>query len=129
MCRLVSSWVGDHQRIPAIDCFCLFPCLDGRPGADGAVVLFPEVEDTVLRRSTVQMNIILDSASDHACTPTLKSYLKVPLLFHVFPISTLPTTYSVEYNGPPIQSSLLRSVVEILVMHGLPWQPPQDLGP
>jgi hypothetical protein len=24
MCRQVSSWVGDHQRIPAVDCFCLF---------------------------------------------------------------------------------------------------------
>ena len=23
MCRPVSSWVGDHQRIPAVDCFCL----------------------------------------------------------------------------------------------------------
>ena len=21
MCRPVSSWVGDHQRIPAVDCF------------------------------------------------------------------------------------------------------------
>ena len=21
MCRQVSSWVGDHQRIPAVDCF------------------------------------------------------------------------------------------------------------
>jgi hypothetical protein len=24
MCRQVSSWVGDHQRIPAVDCFCSF---------------------------------------------------------------------------------------------------------
>src|SRR5271154_5551511 len=24
MCRQVSSWVGDHQRIPAVDCFALF---------------------------------------------------------------------------------------------------------
>jgi hypothetical protein len=24
MCRQVSSWVGDHQRIPAVDCFANF---------------------------------------------------------------------------------------------------------
>jgi hypothetical protein len=32
MCRPVSSWVGDYQRITAVDCFCLFafpfPSLD-----------------------------------------------------------------------------------------------------
>jgi hypothetical protein len=36
MCRLVSSWVGDHQRIPAVDCFDSFfgfVYLDKRFGA------------------------------------------------------------------------------------------------
>ena len=27
MCRQVSSWVGDHQRIPAVDCFCFLTLL------------------------------------------------------------------------------------------------------
>jgi hypothetical protein len=26
MCRPVSSWVGDHQRIPTVDCFCFCFC-------------------------------------------------------------------------------------------------------